>query len=56
MEDLRKTMTKKAWKELQKAQRSQVSLGRNLGTITMKTAKYPTRQQSKAVVRKELQY
>lgn len=36
---LKKTMTKKAYKELQKRNRSVVSVGMNLGTRTMRSNK-----------------
>lgn len=43
----KKDMTKKAWKEMQKAHRVQVTM--NTGTRTMKSAKYPTRQERKKI-------
>lgn len=46
--DLRKkSMTKKAWKEKQKALRVVSTM--NLGTRVMKSAKYPTRQERKKI-------
>ena len=50
---LEKKMTKKALKEYYKSQRSVVALGNNLGTRTMKSAKYPNRSERKAVLRKD---
>ncbi len=50
----KKTMTKRAWKELQKKQRSLVSQGMNLGTRTFATEKHPTRQMQKARLQKSL--
>ena len=47
----KKSMTKKKWLELQKAQR--VTNGMNTGTRTHKTEKNPSRQEQKAQVRKE---
>lgn len=44
---LQKTMTKKAWAEKQKELR--VLNGMNTGTRTMKSAKYPTRQERKRI-------
>ena len=44
----RKSMTKKAWLELQKKQRN--INGFNTGTRDMKSNKYPTRQQRKREV------
>lgn len=44
----KKSMTKKAWKEVQKSQR--VLNGFNTGTRTMKSAKHPTRQERKKIV------
>lgn len=41
-------MTKKAWIELQKSHR--VTNGMNTGTRTMKSAKYPSRQERKREV------
>ena len=46
--DRRKDMTKKAWKEMQKERR--VLVDQNLGTRTMKSAKYPTRQERKKIL------
>lgn len=43
----KKAMTKKAWKEKQKALR--IVSGMNLGTRDMKSAKYPTRQERKKI-------
>ena len=48
---LEKKMTKKALKEYYKSQRSVVALGKNLGTRTMKSAKYPNRTARKADLR-----
>jgi len=48
----KKGMTKKAYKALQKIQRG--TNGFNTGTRTMKTAKYPTRQEQKNNLRKML--
>jgi len=48
----RKLMTKKAWKEKQKALR--VTNGFNTGTRDMKTEKYPTRQKNKNNLKKML--
>ena len=45
----KKSMTKKAWKEKQK--RNRVFNGFNTGTRTMKSAKYPTRQEQKKEIR-----
>ena len=42
--ELKKTMTKKAFKELQKRNRSVVSAGMNLGTRTMHSNKDRSRQ------------
>ncbi len=42
--ELKKTMTKKAFKELQKRNRSAVSAGMNLGTRTMYSNKDRSRQ------------
>lgn len=44
----KKSMTKKAWKEKQKKYR--VTNGFNTGTRTMKSAKYPSRQERKREV------
>ena len=51
MEDLRKTMTKKQWIALQKSHRA--VNGFNTGTRTMKSAKYPSRQELKRSVENE---
>ena len=51
--DRRKTMTKKAWKELQKQNRA--TNGFNTGTRDMKSEKYPTRAEQKMLDRKEIQ-
>lgn len=48
--DERKDMTKKAYKELQK--RKRVAIGMNTDTITMKTAKNPSRQENKRNLKK----
>ena len=48
--DRRKDMTKKAWKELQKAKRA--TSGFNTGTRDMKSEKYPTRARQKELDRK----
>lgn len=48
--DERKDMTKKAYKELQK--RKRVTVNMNTGTITMKTAKNPSRQENKRNLKK----
>lgn len=48
--DGRKDMTKKAYKELQK--RNRVVVNMNTGTITMKTAKNPSRQENKRNLKK----
>ena len=45
MDNMKKTMTKKAWRELQKSHR--VTNNMNTGTRTMKSAKYPSRQELK---------
>ena len=45
MYNIKKTMTKKAWKDAQKVHR--VTNGFNTGTRTMKTVKNPTRAMSK---------
>lgn len=50
--DRRKDMTKKAYRELQRANR--VVNGMNTGTITMKTAKNPSRQENKKNLKKML--
>jgi len=47
---LRKTMTKKAYIELQKSRRA--TNGFNTGTRTMKTEKCPSRQMRKEATRK----
>ena len=52
MYDRRKDMTKKAYKELQKLNRVSVSM--NTGTRTMKSAKYPSRQENKINLKKML--
>lgn len=43
----KKSMTKKAWKEKQKAMR--VVSGFNTGTRNMKSEKYPSRQERKRI-------
>ena len=48
--DRRKDMTKKAWKELQKANRT--TNGFNTGTRNMKSEKYPSRARQKELDRK----
>jgi len=48
----KKLMTKKAWKEKQKALR--VTNGFNTGTRDMKTEKYPSRQENKKELKKML--
>jgi len=48
----RKDMTKKAYRELQRANR--VVNGMNTGTIIMKTAKNPSRQENKKNLKKML--
>lgn len=48
----KKLMTKKAWKEKQKALR--VMNGFNTGTRDMKTEKYPSRQKNKKELKKML--
>lgn len=48
----KKSMTKKAWKEKQKEQR--VLNGFNTGTRSMKSAKYPSRQENKKELQKML--
>ena len=48
MDNAKKTMTKKAWIELQKSHR--VTNGMNTGTRTMKSSKYPSRQERKREV------
>lgn len=48
----KKLMTKKAWKEKQKALR--VMNGFNTGTRDMKTEKYPSRQENKKELKKML--
>lgn len=50
--DRRKDMTKRQWAELQKSKR--VVNGMNTGTITMKTAKNPSRQENKRNLKKML--
>ena len=45
MDNLKKTMTKKEWLNLQKSHR--VVNNMNTGTRNMKSAKYPSRQDSK---------
>ncbi len=52
MYDRRKDMTKKAWKELQKANRA--TSGMNTGTRTMQTDKKPTRAKEKEMIRREV--
>ena len=47
----KKSMTKKAWRELQKINR--VIHGFNTGTRDMKTDKYPTRAKQKEDTKKE---
>ena len=49
---IKKTMTKKAWKELQKSHRA--TNGFNTGTREMKSEKYPTRARQKELDRKEM--
>lgn len=51
MEDLRKTMTKKAYKNLQRKNRSVVGLGKSLGSITMKSNKDYSRAEGKKICR-----
>ena len=51
MYDRRKDMTKKAWKEMQKAKRA--TNGMNTGTRTMQTDKHPTRARQKELDRRE---
>ena len=51
--DRRKDMTKKAWKEMQKANRA--TNGMNTGTRTMQTDKKPTRARQKEKDRREMQ-
>lgn len=48
--DRRKDFSKKAWKEMQKANR--VTNGFNTGTRTMQTDKKPTRARQKEIIRK----
>lgn len=48
--DERKSMTKKAYKKLQK--RKRVVANMNTDTITMKTAKNPSRQENKRNLKK----
>ena len=48
--DRRKDMTKKAWRELQKANRA--TNGFNTGTRSMKSEKYPSRARQKELDRK----
>ena len=48
----KKDMTKKAWKEMQKAKRA--TSGFNIGTRTMQTDKKPTRARQKELDRKEM--
>jgi len=50
--DRRKDMTKKAYRELQRANRIVNEM--NTGTITMKTAKNPSRQENKKNLKKML--
>ena len=50
MYELKKDMTKKAWKELQKSKRA--TNGFNTGTRTMKTDKHPSRARQKVLNRK----
>ena len=52
MYNRRKDMTKKAWKEMQKANR--VINGFNTGTRDMKSDKYPSRNKQKMLDRKEI--
>ena len=49
----KKDFTKKAWKEMQKANR--VTNGFNTGTRDMKSEKYPTRARQKEIDRREMQ-
>lgn len=51
---LKKTMTKKAYKELQKSRRA--VNGFNTGTRTMKTDKKPSRQMQKKEVMNMIKY
>ena len=52
MYDRRKDMTKKKWLELQKKNRA--TNGFNTGTRDIASKKYPTREQRKALDRKEI--
>jgi hypothetical protein len=52
MYNRKKDMTKKAWKEMQKANR--VTNGFNTGTRDMKSNKYPARNKQKMLDRKEI--
>ena len=52
MYDRRKDMTKKAWKEMQKAKRA--TNGMNTGIRTMQTDKRPTRAKEKENIRREV--
>ena len=52
MYDRRKDMTKKQWLELQKKNRATNDF--NTGTRDMKSEKYPTRAERKALDRKEI--
>lgn len=49
---LKKSMTKKKWRELQKRNRG--INGFNTGTRNMKSEKYPTRARQKELDRKEM--
>ncbi len=51
MDMLRKTMTKKAYKNLQKSQRSVVSLGMNTGTREIVSNRYKRDEQIKRMIR-----
>ena len=54
--DLRKTMTKKAYNEFCKSQRSKVTNGMNTGTRTMKSSKDYNRRANKEEIRKMYLY
>mgnify|MGYP006331037807 CR=1 FL=1 len=52
MYNRKKDFTKKAWKEMQKANR--ITNGFNTGTRDMKSDKYPSRNKQKMLDRKEI--
>ena len=52
MYNRKKDMTKKAWRELQKSNRTVTKM--NTGTREMKSEKYPTRAKEKEDIRREV--